>query len=97
MMPGALVPGHSPLDAESNGVSERPMPIQTEPVLLGITRVALNADGFLAAAAFQRTTQVLREAAIRAKTDTLRSVKSAIILGRLIPAQLVTDPEAATP
>ena len=96
-MPGALVPGHNPLDAETNGVSERPMPIQTEPVLLGITRVALNADGFLAAAAFQRTTQVLREAAIQAKTDTLQSVKSAIILGRLIPAQLATDPEAAIP
>ena len=96
LMPGALVPRHNPLDAESQGGSESPMPIQTEPVLLGITRVALEADGFLAAAAFQRTTQVLREAAIQAKTDTLQTVKSAIILGRLVPARLENSPEAAT-
>ena len=95
LIPGSLVPRRDSLDAKPDGADEGHMPAQTEPVLLGITRVALEADGFLAAAAFQRTTQVLREAAIRAKTDSLQSVKSAIILGRLVPARFGSQPDVA--
>ena len=96
LLPGSLILRHHPADGRRNGPTGDLVSAQTEPVLLGITRVALNADGFLAAAAFQRTTQVLRDAAIQAKTDALKSVKSAIILGRLVPARLTDTAEAAT-
>jgi len=41
---------------------------------------------FLAAASFQRTKQVLAEAAISGQTDYLKGLKGNVILGRLIPA-----------
>ena len=56
--------------------------------LLGVTKSALNADGFLAAASFQRTSAVLTEAAVERKVDRLKSLKSSIMLGRLVSARL---------
>ncbi len=57
-----------------------------EPVLLGITKASLATDSFMAAAAFQETTRVLTEAAIRGKTDPLNGLKENIMIGKLIPA-----------
>ena len=96
LLPGDLVPSRRFPGQGGRRTDGDLTAVQTMPTLLGITRVALNADGFLAAAAFQRTTQVLREAATLAKTDELISVKSAIILGRLIPA-IFTDRSKAAP
>ena len=87
LLPGDLIPTQRILGGEARRIAGDDMTVESKPGLLGITRVALEADGFLAAAAFQRTTQVLRDAAIQGKIDDLRSVKSAIMLGRLIPAQ----------
>ncbi len=56
------------------------------PLLLGITRASLNTESVFSAASFQETTRVLTDAAIHAKTDTLRGLKENIIVGRLIPA-----------
>ena len=56
------------------------------PMLLGITRAALNTESFISAASFQETTRVLTDAAVAAKTDTLRGLKENVIIGRLIPA-----------
>ncbi len=59
---------------------------QAEQLLMGITKVSLNTESFLAAASFQETTRVLIEAALMAKTDTLRGLKENVIIGKLIPA-----------
>ncbi|MGC8836767.1 MAG: DNA-directed RNA polymerase subunit beta', partial [Anaerolineae bacterium] len=61
-------------------------PAVARPVLLGITRAALNTESFLAAASFQETTRVLTEAAVKGAKDELRGLKENVILGRLIPA-----------
>lgn len=56
------------------------------PMLLGLTKAALNSDSFISAASFQETTRVLTEAAIEGKQDWLNGLKENVILGRLIPA-----------
>jgi len=61
-------------------------PATQTPLLLGITRASLNTESVFSAASFQETTRVLTNAAINAKTDTLRGLKENIIVGRLIPA-----------
>ncbi len=58
----------------------------SEPLLLGITKVALSTDSWISAASFQETTKVLTEAAINSKSDDLKGLKENIIMGRLIPA-----------
>ena len=56
-----------------------------EPLLLGITRVALATDSWLAGASFQETIRVLVEAATTRRVDNLQDLKSNVIIGRLIP------------
>jgi hypothetical protein len=58
-----------------------------EPILVGITKAALDIDkSFISAASFQETTRILSRAAIERKTDFLRGLKENVILGQLIPA-----------
>ena len=59
---------------------------KADQLLMGITKVSLNTESFLAAASFQETTRVLIEASLSAKTDTLRGLKENVIIGKLIPA-----------
>jgi DNA-directed RNA polymerase subunit beta' len=59
---------------------------KTEQLLMGITKISLNTESFLAAASFQETTRVLIEAAVTGKTDYLRGLKENVIIGKLIPA-----------
>jgi DNA-directed RNA polymerase subunit beta' len=61
-------------------------PAIAEPVVMGITRVALKTDSFLSAASFQETTSVLIDAAIHGASDNLRGLKENVIIGKLIPA-----------
>jgi len=56
------------------------------PVLMGITKAALNTESFISAASFQETTRVLTDAAIKGKVDHLRGLKENVIIGHLIPA-----------
>ena len=56
------------------------------PILLGITRAALNTESFLSASSFQHTINVLAQAAIEGKTDHLKGLKENVIIGKLIPA-----------
>ncbi len=56
------------------------------PVLMGITKAALNTESFISAASFQETTRVLTDAAIKGKVDQLRGLKENVIIGHLIPA-----------
>ncbi len=57
-----------------------------EPVLLGITKAALNTESFLSASSFQHTINVLAQAAIEGKVDHLEGLKENVIIGKLIPA-----------
>ncbi|MCQ2087827.1 MAG: DNA-directed RNA polymerase subunit beta' [Bacilli bacterium] len=61
-------------------------PAVFSPLILGITKSALETDSFLSAASFQETTRVLTDAAIKGKTDYLHGLKENVITGHLIPA-----------
>ena len=60
--------------------------IQYEPILIGISKLALINTSFIASASFQETTKVLTKSAIEGKTDWLYGLKENIILGNIIPA-----------
>jgi DNA-directed RNA polymerase subunit beta' len=60
-------------------------PATYEQLLLGITRVALATDSWLAGASFQETIRVLVEAATTRRIDMLSGLKENVIIGRLIP------------
>ena len=61
-------------------------PATASPVLMGITKSALQSDSFVSAASFQETPKVLTEAALAAREDKLLGLKENVIVGRLIPA-----------
>jgi DNA-directed RNA polymerase subunit beta' len=61
-------------------------PASGRPILLGITKAALNTESFLSASSFQHTINVLAQAAIEGKRDELFGLKENVILGKLIPA-----------
>ena len=66
--------------------SQNKQPAYYVPLLLGITKAALNNPSFISAASFQETTRVLTKAAIEGRIDWLRGLKENIIIGHLIPA-----------
>ena len=57
-----------------------------QPILLGITKAALQTDSFLSSASFQETTRILTEAAVKGSEDKLHGLKENVIIGKLIPA-----------
>ena len=64
---------------------------EAEPVLLGITKAALETESFISAASFQDTTRILTEAATVGKIDVLAGFKENVITGHLIPAGTGTE------
>ena len=66
--------------------AEKPKEAHGQPLILGITKAAVQSESFLSAASFQETTKVLTEAALAYKVDRLIGLKENVILGRLIPA-----------
>ena len=66
--------------------SQSKQPAYYVPLLLGITKAALNNPSFISAASFQETTRVLTKAALEGRIDWLRGLKENIIIGHLIPA-----------
>jgi DNA-directed RNA polymerase subunit beta' len=84
-LPGELVDRFEFEDMNDAVVANGGRPAKAEPVVLGLTKAALNTESFLAAASFQETTRVLTEAAIRGQRDELRGLKENVIIGKLIP------------
>lgn len=80
-------------DENDRLVADGRKPAEAEQLLMGITKVSLNTESFLAAASFQETTRVLIEAALTGKTDTLRGLKENVIIGKLIPAGTGFNPK----
>ncbi len=60
--------------------------IQYKQKLLRITTASLESEGFLSAASFQQTPQILAEAAVEGRSDLLKGLKENVIIGQLIPS-----------
>ena len=61
-------------------------PATAQRILYGITKAELSSESFLAAASCQQTSNILTEAAIKGKIDTLSGLKENVMIGKLIPA-----------
>ena len=83
---GALINFRTFTDANKEVIIKGKRPATGIPVLLGITKAALETESFLSAASFQETTRVLTDASIRGKIDGLNGLKENVIIGKLIPA-----------
>ena len=67
-------------------LDEGKSPAKFGPIMLGISKSAVETDSFLSAASFQETTRVLTDAAIKGKVDHLEGLKENVLIGKLIPA-----------
>jgi DNA-directed RNA polymerase subunit beta' len=85
-IPGSLVNFNEFTDGNKDVVLKGKKPALGKPILLGITKAALETDSFLSAASFQETTRILTDAAIKGKVDELVGLKENVIIGKLIPA-----------
>ena len=83
---GSLVNMKEFTDVNKDAILKGKKPAVGKPILLGITKAALETDSFLSAASFQETTRVLTDASIKGKVDTLEGLKENVIIGKLIPA-----------
>ncbi len=61
-------------------------PAVGRPMILGVTKAALDTYSFLSAASFQEVTRVLTDATLQGKTDYLKGLKENVMIGKLIPA-----------
>ncbi len=85
-LPGELLDYQKFQHMNEKLIAEGKRPASGRPVLLGITKAALNTESFLSASSFQHTINVLAQAAIEGKRDELYGLKENVILGKLIPA-----------
>lgn len=86
VLPGELLDISQFRDANYQTLISGGIPATARPVILGITKAALETNSFLSAASFQETTRVLTDAAIRGKNDPLVGLKENVIIGKIIPA-----------
>jgi len=86
LLPGELVDRLVFAETNAKVVEQGGRPASARPILLGITKAALNTESFLSAASFQHTIKVLAGAAIEGKCDYLRGLKENVIIGKKIPA-----------
>jgi DNA-directed RNA polymerase subunit beta' len=86
MLPDDLVNRLEFADVNAEVIAEGGEPASAVPVLLGVTKAALNTESFLSAASFQHTIKVLSAAAVAGKRDELLGLKENVIIGKLIPA-----------
>ena len=86
LLPGDLVDRLDFEEINNEVLAQGGEPAMAQPILLGITKAALNTESFLSAASFQHTISVLSQAAIEGKRDDLHGLKESVIIGKLIPA-----------
>jgi len=86
LLPGELVDRLTFADMNAEITKNGGRRATARPVLLGITKAALNTESFLSASSFQHTINVLAGAAIEGKCDRLYGLKENVIIGKLIPA-----------
>jgi DNA-directed RNA polymerase subunit beta' len=85
-LPGELIDKLQLLHINTQTMEQGGEPAAGAPILLGVTKAALNTDSFLSASSFQHTIRVLAGAAIEGKEDKLFGLKENVIIGKLIPA-----------
>jgi len=85
-LPGAVVDKFKFREENQRVVEKDGKPATGKPLLLGVTKAALQSESFISAASFQETTKVLTEAAMAGKVDRLVGLKENVIVGHLIPA-----------
>lgn len=86
LLPGEQVDRDVFEETNAKAIAQKTKPAKAVPIMLGITRAALQTKSFISAASFQETTKILTDAATSGKRDNLRGLKENIIVGRLIPA-----------
>ena len=91
---GAIKEANAIAEAEGKtpAKTSRPKKATGKPLLLGITKAALQSESFLSGASFQETTKVLTEAALRGAKDNLNGLKENVLLGHLVPAGTGFEP-----
>ncbi|KPJ70837.1 DNA-directed RNA polymerase subunit beta' [Microgenomates bacterium DG_75] len=85
LLPGQFVSRALFEEENARVLAEGGEPASAQVVILGITRSSLYTDSWLSAASFERTTNVLTDAASEGKEDNLIGLKENVIIGRLIP------------
>jgi len=78
-LPGELLDYQKFQNMNQELMSEGKRPASGRPILLGITKAALNTDSFLSASSFQHTINVLAQAAIEGKRGELYGLKENVI------------------
>ena len=91
-LPNAVVDKFRLREVNANLKKESKIPGTFQPLLLGVTKAAIQSESFIAAASFQETTKVLTDAALSGRRDNLTGLKENVIVDRAILAALVTLP-----
>jgi DNA-directed RNA polymerase subunit beta' len=86
LLPGRVVEWSQLQEANEQAQKDGKQIASGERLLLGITKVSLSTESFLAAASFMETARVLIDAAVAGREDHLAGLKENVIIGRLIPA-----------
>ncbi len=86
MLPGTRIGVLKFTEMNAQALKEGKRPAVAFPIILGITKAALDTESFLSSASFQETTKVLTDAACKGKIDTLHGLKENVMIGKLIPA-----------
>jgi DNA-directed RNA polymerase subunit beta' len=86
LLPGTKVDVIKFTEKNQEALVNSKRPAYGAPIILGITKAALDTESFLSAASFQETTRVLTDAAIKGKIDYLHGLKENVMVGKLIPA-----------
>ena len=86
MLPGTRVGVLKFTEMNEKALMEGKRPAVASPIILGITKAALDTESFLSSASFQETTKVLTDAACKGKVDHLHGLKENVMIGKLIPA-----------
>ncbi len=85
LLPGEIVDRFACAENNARVLAQGGEMAHARPVLLGLTKAALQTQSWLAAASFQETSRVLTKAAIRGQRDDLLGLKECIIVGKRIP------------
>ncbi|MCD6096781.1 DNA-directed RNA polymerase subunit beta' [bacterium] len=90
LLPGEIVPRayFEEMNEEALKKNKNAQLAKGRELLLGISRVSLSTDSWLAAASFQETSRVLINAAVTGKKDYFRGLKENVIVGQLIPVNI---------
>jgi DNA-directed RNA polymerase subunit beta' len=86
LLPDDLIDRFTYTESNALIVAQGGEPATARPVLLSLVRTALATQGWLAAASFQQTSQVLTDAALEGRVDHLYGLKENVIVGKMIPA-----------